>query len=113
MLDEDAFSCLPRRIPGGTFTALGFNDALHALCPINLLDQKSFVGLAYFDLLHPIWFRRLVGTDIWRVFERWDQVPFSDASGPAESDEQACRCNDPHHSEPAFVATDSRFKNVV
>ncbi|AUQ56343.1 hypothetical protein PhaeoP18_03548 (plasmid) [Phaeobacter piscinae] len=113
MLDEDAFSCLPRRIPHGTFTALGFNDALHALRTINLLDQKPFVGIAHIDVLHPLWLRGLVGTDICLFVESWDQIPFSDASGCAENDEQACRCNDPHHSEAAFVATDSRFKNAV
>ena len=113
MLDEDAFSCVPRRIPRGTFTALGFNDPLHALCPIDLLDQEPFVGLAYIDALHPLWLWRLVGTDIWLVFERWNQVPFSDASRCAENDEQPCRRNDPHHSEAAFFPKDSRFKNVV
>lgn len=71
------------------------------------------MGLAYVEVLHPPWFWRLVGTYIWLVFKRWDQVPFSDAGGCAENDEQACRRNDPHHSEVAFVAKDSRFKNVV
>lgn len=113
MLDEDAFSCLPRRIPYWTLTALGFNDALHALRTIDLLNQEPFVGIAYIDVLHPLWLWRLVGTDIWLVFERWDQVPFSDASGPAENGEQACDRNDPDHSEATFVAKDSRFKNVV
>ena len=113
MLDEVAFSCVPRRIPRGTFTALGFNDPLHALRTIDLLDQEPFVGLAYIDALHPLWLWRLVGTDIWLVIERWDQVPFSDAGSCAENDEQACCRNDPHHSEATFVAKDSRFKNVV
>lgn len=90
MLEVDAFSCLPSRIPRWTFTALGFNDALHALRPIDLLDQEPLVGLAYSDVLHPLRLWRLVGTDIWLVIERWDQVPFSNASGCAENDEQAC-----------------------
>jgi len=113
MLDEDTFSCLPGRIPRGTFTALGFNNALHALRTINLLNQEPFVGLAHIYALHPLWLWRLVRTDIWRVVERRDQVPFSDASGRAENDEKACRRNDPHHSEATFVAKDSRFQNVV
>ena len=71
------------------------------------------MGLAYIDVLHPLWLWRLVGTDIWLVIKRWDQVPFSDASGCAENDEQACRRKSPHHSEATFVAKDSRFKNVV
>ena len=71
------------------------------------------MGLAYIDALHPLWLWRLVGTDIWLVFERWNQVPFSDASRCAENDEQPCRRNDPHHSEAAFFPKDSRFKNVV
>ena len=113
MLDEDAFSCLPRRIPRRTFTALGFNDALHALRTIDLLNQEPFVGIAYIDVLHPLWLWRLVGTDIWLVIERWDQVPFSDAGGCTENDEQACIRKDSHHSEAAFGAKDSRIKNVV
>ncbi|GEM_PF-6125068 len=71
------------------------------------------MGLAYIDVLHPLWLGRLVWADIRLIVERWDQVPLGHASGWAESDEQACRCNDPHHSEAAFVATVSRFKNVV
>ena len=113
MPDEDSFGCLPRRIPRRTFTALGFNDALHALSTIDLLDQEPFVGIAYIDVLHPLWLRGLVGTDIWLFVESWDQIPFSDASGCAEDNEQACSRKDPHHSEAAFVAKDSRFKNVV
>ncbi|KRS10642.1 hypothetical protein A3731_27055 [Roseovarius sp. HI0049] len=72
MLDEDAFGCLPRRIPRWTFTALGFNDALHALCSVDLLNQQPFVALAYIDIFHPLWLWRLVGTNIWLVVERWD-----------------------------------------
>ena len=92
---------------------MGFNDALHALSPINLLNQKPFVGLAYIDVLHPLWLGRLVWADIRQVVERWDQIPFSDSSGCAKNDEQACCRNEPHHPEAAFAATDSRFKNVV
>ncbi|QFT83148.1 hypothetical protein FIU89_21185 (plasmid) [Roseovarius sp. THAF27] len=71
------------------------------------------MGLAHIYVLHPLWLWRLIRADIRLVFERWDQVPFRDASGCAENDEQACRRNDPHHSEAAFVAKDSRFTNVV
>ena len=108
-----AFGCCPRWIPCGTFTALGCNDALHALRTIDLLDQEPFVGLAHDDVLHPKWLWRLVGTDIWLVIERWDQVPFSNPSGCAENDKQASNCNGSHHSYAAFVPTVSRFKNVV
>ena len=72
-------------------------------------EKKTYSGQSSILSVH----ERLVRTDIRLMFERWDQVPLGHASGWAESDEQACRCNDPHHSEAAFVATVSRFKNVV
>jgi len=71
------------------------------------------VGLAHIYVLHPLWLWRLIRANIRLVFERWDQVPFSDASSCAENDEQTSDCNGSHHSAAAFVSVVSRFKNVV
>ena len=102
-----------RFIPRGTVAVLRVYDALHALSPIYLLDQKALIGFAHIDVLHPLRLRWLVWANIWVVVERRDQVPLGYASSCAKDQEQASDCNSPCHSDAAFIVPVSRFKKVV